>query len=204
MVVPSPIFAGRQARVIEKQLLRARMRSDRKAHVDSLPPATRALIFSRPPTPLAELAPEGAIVGLYHATTNEAPTGGYARWFIENGRRIALPWFANRLAPMQFREWTDPFGGDDLRDGPYGKQPDDSAALIIPHVAFVPLLAFSEAGGRLGQGAGHYDRWLAANPQAKAIGLGWDMQLLAQLPLEPHDHRLDAVVTPTRIYWSEE
>ena len=162
------------------------------------------LIFSRPPTPLAVLAPEGAIVGLYHATANEAPTGGYARWFMENGRRIALPWFADRQAPMQFREWTDPFGGGDLIDGPYGKQPDDSAAQIFPHVVFVPLLAFSEAGGRLGQGAGHYDRWLAANQEAKAIGLGWDMQLLAQLPLEAHDHRLDVVVTPTRIYWSEE
>jgi len=33
-----------------------------------------------------------------------------------------------------------------------------------------------------------------------ALGLGWDCQLLDNLPLEPHDHPLRAVITPTRIY----
>jgi 5-formyltetrahydrofolate cyclo-ligase len=62
------------------------------------------------------------------------------------------------------------------------------------------LLGFTRDGHRLGQGGGHYDRWLASHPQVVALGLGWDCQLLDNLPLEPHDCALRAIVTPTRIY----
>ena len=37
------------------------------------------------------------------------------------------------------------------------------------------------------------------NPDALAIGLAWDCQEVPSLPLEPHDRRLDAIVTPTRL-----
>jgi len=185
----------------DKQTLRTRLRAERRAHVAALPASTRALILSRPPGPVAARAPEGAVVGLYHASPQEAPTGGYARWFAENGRRIALPWFAGRGAPMQFREWTDPFGLSDLEPGPWGAlQPLAGAAELVPEVAFVPLLGFTSEGHRLGQGGGHYDRWLAENPATIPIGLAWDMQRLDSLPWEPHDRRLAAIVTPTRIY----
>jgi len=60
--------------------------------------------------------------------------------------------------------------------------------------------AFAAALDRLGQGGGHYDRWLAEHPAVQKIGLAWDAQLCADLPTEPHDIPLDAVITPTRIY----
>lgn len=188
----------------DKQQLRTRMRAARRTHVAALPEATRALILMRPPAPVAALVPEGAVVGLYHALPHEAPTGGYARWLSENGRRIALPWFANRGAAMQFRAWRDPFGGSDLEQGPHGPQPAADAEELTPTALFVPLLAFTAHGARLGQGGGHYDRWLAAHRDALAIGLAWDVQLVDSLPLEPHDQRLAAVVTPTRIYRSDD
>ena len=53
---------------------------------------------------------------------------------------------------------------------------------------------------RLGQGGGHYDRWLAHHPDTIRIGMAWDGQLVDELPVEPHDVPLDAVVTPTRLY----
>jgi len=185
----------------DKKTLRARLRAERRAHVAALPAATRALILSRPPAPIAARVPEGSVVGLYHAIPVEAPTAGYARWFLENGRRLALPWFAGRDAPMQFRAWTDPFDLSDLEPGPWGAfQPSAGAELLVPQVAFVPLLGFTASGHRLGQGGGHYDRWLADHPETLPIGLAWDMQRLESLPLEEHDRPLAAVVTPTRIY----
>lgn len=188
----------------EKQKLRARMRDARRTHVRALPQATRALLFLRPPRPLAELAPEGATVALYHANPHEAPTRGYAKWFFENGRHIALPRFAARGAPMRFHAWRDPYEDGDLELGPYGHlQPTAAAAEVQPGLVLVPLLAFTAAGGRLGQGGGHYDRWLADHPQAIAAGMAWDGQLVETLPLEPHDHPLRAVVTPTRLYEGE-
>ncbi len=185
----------------EKQQLRARLRQLRRDHVAALPAATRGLLFLRPPGPVAAMAPEGSCIGLYHALPAEAPARSYARWFFENGRSIALPWFADRDAPMQFRSWRDPYDDEGLEVGPLGMlQPGIGAEEFIPATVFVPLIGFTARGERLGQGGGHYDRWLAANPAARAFGLAWDCQLVDSLPTEPHDRRLHGVVTPTRFY----
>ena len=185
----------------EKPLLRARYRKARRAHVAALPEVTRKLLFLRPPAPIAALAGDGSVVGLYHATTEEAPTRAYAQWFFENGRTIALPWFAAKGDPMRFRQWLDPFYDAGLEQGPYGAwQPANDAPEATPALAFIPLLGFTAQGERLGQGGGHYDRWLAANSETVAVGLAWDCQLADGLPSEPHDQLLHAVVTPTRFY----
>jgi 5-formyltetrahydrofolate cyclo-ligase len=109
---------------------------------------------------------------------------------------------------MRFHQWRDPFEDSDLEQGPYGHlQPavDGASAeqAVTPSLVFVPLLAFTAAGARLGQGGGHYDRWLAGNPEVTAVGMAWDSQLVDSLPLEPHDRALRAVVTPTRLYEGE-
>ena len=190
---------------VTKDELRKELRALRRDHVGALDPATRALIFHRPPAPLLELVPEvatgGAVIGLYHATAHEALTGGYARFFHERGHCLALPRFARRSAPMEFAAWSDPCSEDDCEIGPFGlMQPDKTAESVVPGLLFVPLLGFTENGVRLGQGGGHYDRWLAAHPQVAAIGLAWDIQKVPFLPREAHDHPLRAVVTPTRFY----
>ncbi|MEO1220401.1 MAG: 5-formyltetrahydrofolate cyclo-ligase, partial [Pseudomonadota bacterium] len=154
-----------------------------------------------PPRPLLARIDAGACIGLYYSTEYEAPTGGYARFFHEAGHTIALPYFADEGSAVQFREHTDPHGETDLEPGPFGLvQPGHDAPSISPDIVFVPLLGFTEELARLGQGGGHYDRWLAAHPRATAIGLAWDVQLCEELPLEPHDVGLSGVVTPTRMY----
>ena len=184
-----------------KAHLRKRLRADRHAAVAALDPRMAALLLMRPPAAVVELIPAGATIGLYAAGPDEAPTLGYAKWFIEAGHRLALPWFATRDAPMMFREWALPYADDSLATGPYRiAQPPADAPEWVPEVVFVPLIGFSGDGGRLGQGGGHYDRWLAAHPRAIAIGLAWDCQLVEQLPQESHDRPLTAVVTPTRLY----
>ncbi len=165
------------------------------------PDAIRGLLFMRPPGPVVAMVPPGATIGLYQANSQEAPTSSYARWFYENGHTIALPWFAARGAPMEFRRWDNPFLAGGFGPGPYSaEQLAGDTAAIVPDVVFVPLIGFTERGDRLGQGGGHYDRWLAEHPATLAIGLGWDCQLVDSLPLEPHDKPLAAVVTPTRLY----
>ena len=185
----------------EKRKLRAEMRARRRAHEAALPAETRALVFMRPPARIAELVPEGAVVGLYHAVGAEAPTLSYAKWLHEHGRRLALPWFAARGAAMEYRAWRDPWDADALQRGPFGvMQPKAGAEYLAPTLVIVPLVAFTAHGHRLGQGGGHYDRWLAAHPLVLAIGLAWDCQCVAAIPIEPHDRPLDAMITPTRLY----
>lgn len=146
------------------------------------------------------MIPEGATIGLYHATVQEAPTEAYAKFFYEAGHPLALPRFDSRDAAMEFAAFTDPFGKGDLELGPFGMQPSGEAIGVTPDVLFVPLVAFAADGRRLGQGGGHYDRWLGKHPDTIAIGLAWDCQLADDLPIDPHDHPLTAVVTPTRLY----
>ncbi len=185
-----------------KNALRNTLRARRKAHVASINARVMALMFKRPPSPVVTLVPQDAVVGVYLAGLAEAPATAYAQYFHEAGHKIALPWFESRNSPMVFREWSSPWVDDLLEPGPWKGivQPVASAPAVVPDILFVPLVGFSADGARLGQGGGHYDRWLEANPSARPIGLAWDCQLVDDLPCEAHDRPLHAVVTPTRIY----
>ena len=187
--------------VTDKPTLRQQLRTARREHVAAIDPVTRALILHRPPAPLLALVPDRAVVGLYHAGPHETPTGGYARFFHERSHRLALPRFAHRGSAMEFAEFADPWDDDSGEVGPFGlMQPDADAEALVPDILFVPLLGFTAQGARLGQGGGHYDRWLAGHSGVPAIGLARDVQLVDALPIEAHDRPLAAVVTPTRLY----
>ncbi len=183
-----------------KKQLRSELRRKRKEHAATLPKEVSALVFNRPPAQLLDLVPEGATVGLYRSDEGEAPSSRYIRFFFERGNRIALPRVTTLDKPMEFRVHTDPWEESDLESGVWGlRQPGLSAPLVVPDVLFMPLVGFTTGGDRLGQGGGYYDRYLAANPQVTAIGMAWDIQEVPELPTEPHDMRLTAIVTPTRV-----
>jgi 5-formyltetrahydrofolate cyclo-ligase len=69
----------------------------------------------------------------------------------------------------------------------------------------VPGLVYNEAGGRLGYGGGYYDR-LYEKEQGIGyrtthwIGFAYNLQVVEDpLPMEPHDLKLDALVTEERV-----
>ncbi len=187
--------------MIEKKQLRAELKQRRAEHVAAIPDYQRALLFRRPPEAVVQMIPEGAVISVYHEMPGEVPASHYGRWFFERGHRIVTPWFADRTAPMAFREWENPFVEELLVPDPFkAMQPADDAEALVPEVMFCPLLAFSTKGGRMGYGAGHYDKWMSAHPPHLAIGVAWDCQLVEDVPIEPHDVPLSAVITPTRLY----
>ena len=67
----------------------------------------------------------------------------------------------------------------------------------------VPGAAFDTQGNRLGLGGGFYDRFLPQAVNAKKIALAYDFQLVNSLPIEPHDAKIDAVLTPKRFVRSD-
>jgi 5-formyltetrahydrofolate cyclo-ligase len=74
--------------------------------------------------------------------------------------------------------------------------PEDDPDPGWPDVVIVPGLAFTVGGDRLGQGGGWYDRFLAGRrPDCITIGVCFAEQIVDRLDLEPHDVRLDRVVT---------
>lgn len=58
----------------------------------------------------------------------------------------------------------------------------------------IPLFGFNSEGYRLGHGGGWYDKFLATQPQALKIGVGYENTLVDFEP-EPHDMRMDVVIT---------
>ncbi|RQD85149.1 MAG: 5-formyltetrahydrofolate cyclo-ligase [Methanocalculus sp. MSAO_Arc2] len=59
----------------------------------------------------------------------------------------------------------------------------------------LPMLGFDRQGGRIGYGAGYYDRFLARYPDISKIGIAFACQEVEALPIDPHDVLMDAIVT---------
>lgn len=66
-------------------------------------------------------------------------------------------------------------------------------------VVIVPALAVDHAGHRLGRGAGYYDRALAG-AHTVSCALLFSHELMAEVPHEPHDVRVQMVVTPGGLF----
>ena len=183
-----------------KAALRREMRKRRREHAATMPAEVSALVFNRPPATILSQVPESATIGFYRADSGEAPTAAYRKFFFERGHRIALPRVTTLDKPMEFHVHTDPFAESDLESGVMGlQQPRADAPIVVPEVLFMPLVAFTAQGDRLGQGGGYYDRYLAAHPAILAFGMAWDIQEVPELPVELHDMRLTAIITPTRV-----
>ncbi len=68
-------------------------------------------------------------------------------------------------------------------------------------VVIVPGVAFDLQGGRLGNGAGYYDRLLQnVRPDTLLIGVCYQAQVLPQIEMQAHDVFMDLIVTEQAIY----
>lgn len=112
---------------------------------------------------------------------------------LDRGLDIALPHVSTRDAPMRFLRWTP---GDPLIPGAFGLlQPRSDAPEVSPDLILTPLVGFDRTMGRLGQGAGFYDRVFARLPGARRIGLAWSVQEVERVPTDKWDVPLHAVAT---------
>lgn len=132
-------------------------------------------------------------VGLFCALSDEPDlTPMLHRW--RETKRLAVPRVEG--ATMRFFEY-DP---QTLFPGAFGiLEPGPSARLCRPEefdLLFVPGVAFTAGGLRCGRGRGFYDQYLdRAEFRAVKIGVCFAHQLVDTLPCEPHDIRMDGVVT---------
>jgi 5-formyltetrahydrofolate cyclo-ligase len=107
--------------------------------------------------------------------------------------RAALPVVVAANEPLRFREWTP-----DTRLEPdrYGIPTPTAGDWLTPDLILLPLNGFDSAGYRLGYGGGYFDRTLAAlSPRPLAVGVGFEINRVDSIRPEPHDQRLDWIVT---------
>lgn len=81
--------------------------------------------------------------------------------------------------------------------------PDPAQIVILSpekiDLVVVPAVAYQSDGGRLGMGGGYYDRFLPKTTNSIRVGVCWDSHVVAELPDESHDQKVDFLLTETGI-----
>ena len=135
----------------------------------------------------------GLTVASYVPIGSEADPSPLARAAIAAGCVIALPHIVDRREPMRFLAGPTEAA---LVAGPFGlSQPAADADELEPDIVLTPLVGFDRRGGRLGQGAGYYDRAFVRHPHAWRIGVALSVQEVDTLPVDPWDVPLHAIAT---------
>ncbi|MAS05646.1 MAG: 5-formyltetrahydrofolate cyclo-ligase [Ahrensia sp.] len=138
----------------------------------------------------------GTVVSGFMPIRSEADIRPLMFALREKGARLCLPVVLDRET-IVFRDLVR---GAELVDTGFGTAgPGPEAEVLDPDLLLVPLSAFDAAGNRIGYGAGHYDRAIArlrANGMTpRLIGIAFACQEVDQVPAEPHDVPLDAILT---------
>ena len=119
----------------------------------------------------------------------------------DRGTKIALPHVDGRRS-LAFYLWSP---GDVLvADGHYGIcEPAPSSSLAPPpDTVILPGIAADPSGIRLGYGGGFYDTLLTRHPDALRIFPIASACVAPELPHEPHDVRVDLIVTERFCLWT--
>lgn len=133
-------------------------------------------------------------VGAYLATDGEVDLRGVIAVCRQREIALAVPRVLGRdmtFAPLAAEVPTirNRFGIDE----PAPTVPDWPLATLS--FVLAPVVAFDDAGNRLGRGGGFYDRCFAAADAPPLVGVAFECQRVASLPIKPHDVALAAVVT---------
>jgi 5-formyltetrahydrofolate cyclo-ligase len=142
-----------------------------------------------------ELSP-ASVVAAYWPFRSEIDPRPLMLALHAKGHRIVLPVVVRKAVPLAFRLWGP--GAHLVKHGLGGLVPDIGAPELEPDTLLVPMLAFDDAGYRLGYGGGFYDRTLEqlrAAGSVRAIGLAYEAQRVASVPREATDQQLDALLT---------
>jgi 5-formyltetrahydrofolate cyclo-ligase len=174
-----------------RSLARRDLVTHQEAHEASLSVAERASALARE---LARRAED--VVSVYWPIRSELNTRPLLEALAGAGLATALPVMIAVKRPLIFRAFTP---GDELVKGPFGlSEPSEEKPALEPDIVFSPLAAFDRKGYRLGYGGGIYDATLAElrpKKRVNAIGVAYSCQEADHVPTEPHDQRLDYLLT---------
>jgi 5-formyltetrahydrofolate cyclo-ligase len=140
-------------------------------------------------------------VGLFMSMGTEIDTGPLIAAARAAGKKVAVPVVFPDRNRMRFALLSE--GTGRMKKNVYGiLEPVKPIWVDRLDLLIVPGSAFTRRGDRLGAGAGYYDRFMAAHPRVKSVGLCFDEQVAVWLPNAKHDRRVGAVATPSGVYRS--
>lgn len=132
----------------------------------------------------------------------EVHTHDFIKEALAEGKRIFVPFIPSKKEGMKASELKD---FSELEKGyfnilspkeEYRRLTDEQPDLII-----VPAVAYARDGYRVGYGGGFYDRYLSAQKKpGPRIGIGFEVQVVDQVPVEDFDIPIDRLITEQNIY----
>lgn len=141
----------------------------------------------------------GTVVSAFWPVAEEFDVLPLIETLNERGCVCALPVVTVKHMPLTFRVWEP---GMPFIVSSFGiPEPGPDRPPVTPDISLVPLLAFDEAGYRLGYGGGYYDRtieqlrMLRRTPPFLAVGVAFAGQRVDSFPHEPFDQPLDWILT---------
>ncbi|MGW7411437.1 5-formyltetrahydrofolate cyclo-ligase [Streptomyces sp. NPDC054863] len=195
-------------RVAEKTALRREL-LDRRRLLSEEDAREAAAVLARRALELPELTGAGTVAA-YVSIGREPGTRALLDALHARGVRVLLP----VLLPDNDLDWAAYEGGEGLVRAGRGLLEPAGPRLGVDAVCeagavLLPGLAVDGHGMRLGRGGGSYDRVLArlersareTPPRARVaaarlVVLLYENEVVAEVPAEPHDHPVHAVVTP--------
>jgi 5-formyltetrahydrofolate cyclo-ligase len=142
------------------------------------------------------------VVMLYLSTAHEVDTAPLALKCWQDGKTVVVPkvsWDQRRMLPVEIATLQAGMTttGHGVREPITGKPiPIDMIDLVV-----VPGVGFTSSGHRIGRGMGFYDRFLAQSEFiGVSCGLGFEKQVIEQLPVLDHDMPLSMLATDQRIH----
>lgn len=139
----------------------------------------------------------------YCSFGSEPVTDPFLRAVLAHGKTLALPKVGREARALEVFRVSDP--GRELRPGVWGiREPDPAACAPVPlgalDLVVVPGVVFDVRGGRIGYGAGYYDRLLRGLAEDVAlVAAAFEVQIVDEVPMEPHDRPIDRIVTERRV-----
>jgi 5-formyltetrahydrofolate cyclo-ligase len=145
---------------------------------------------------------EARIVMMYMPGEGEVDTRAMINRALQYNKIVVLPAFSPDSRDVRLLK-IDSLGTH-LIQGPTGIfEPDPKRCKQVPldvvDIAILPAIALDEKGGRLGSGSGYYDLLiprLAAT--TRKVALGFEEQILPQIPMESQDRFVDIIITNQR------
>lgn len=179
---------------------RKALRESSLARREAMDPADRAAkaarIVARLQPVIARVAPR--VLGFCWPFRGEVDVRELVTdWLAHDAsRHAALPVVVAPRTPMVFRRWQ-PEG--EMRADTYGIPIPLRDERLVPDCLILPLVAFDDAGYRLGYGAGYFDRTIAAITAERAaptvIGIGYECVRVPTIHPQDYDAPLDWLIT---------
>ena len=185
----------------KSQQVKTMLRAQIRAGLKNMSPAERAAASVQACARLTEQAvwQKAESVLFYAPLAEELDVWPLLLNALAAGKTVSLPRFDAEQKGYVACHIRDAAG--DLGEGQFGiREPGESCERISLNrldLILVPGIAFDLNGYRLGRGKGYYDR-LLAEAGGPTCGVAFDEQIVSQIPTEPHDVRLNCILTPTR------